>query len=202
VGIPFNVGVWEGLDGQSVIAALNPGSYGSEITENLSTSHDWNERLEKDGQTSGIFADYAYYGVGDRGGAPTVRSVRWLEKSIHTNGPVHVVSAKSDQMFRDITDPEKAKLPKYKGDLLLTQHSAGSITSEAYMKRWNRKNELLADAAERASVAAWVLGAAPYPREKLHHAWELVLGGNFTIRCRAHRFLKPMNIPGTMKSSR
>jgi alpha-mannosidase len=179
VGIPFNVGVWEGLDGQSVIAAFNPGSYDSEIKENLSTSPDWNERLEKDGKTSGIFADYAYYGVGDRGGAPTVRSVRWLEKSIHTNGPVHVVSARSDQMFRDITDAEKAKLPKYQGDLLLTQHSAGSITSEAYMKRWNRKNELLADAAERASVAAWVLGAAPYPREKLHHAWELVLGGQF-----------------------
>ena len=27
-GIPFNIGVWEGLDGSSVIAALNPGSYG------------------------------------------------------------------------------------------------------------------------------------------------------------------------------
>jgi alpha-mannosidase len=25
VGIPFNVGVWEGLDGESIIAALNPG---------------------------------------------------------------------------------------------------------------------------------------------------------------------------------
>ena len=47
------------------------------------------------------------------------------------------------------------------------------------MKRWNHKNELLADAAERAAVAASVLGGAPYPREKLHHAWELVLGGQF-----------------------
>jgi alpha-mannosidase len=179
IGIPFNVGVWEGLDGQSVIAALNPGSYGSEIKENLSLSTNWNERLENDGKKSGVFADYAYFGVGDRGGAPTEGSVKWLEKSIHSDGPVRVVSARADQMFRDITDAEKAKLPVYKGDILLTQHSAGSISSEAYMKRWNRKNELLADAAERASVAAYVLGAAPYPREKLHHAWELVLGGQF-----------------------
>src|SRR5258708_34693631 len=28
VGIPFNVGFWEGPDGRGVIAAFNPGSYG------------------------------------------------------------------------------------------------------------------------------------------------------------------------------
>jgi alpha-mannosidase len=179
VGIPFNVGVWEGPDGNSVIAALNAGSYNSEIKENAATSKTLNERLEQDGQKSGVFADYLYYGTGDRGGAPSQRSVRWLETSLHTEGPVHVFSGRADQMFRDITDAQKAKLPVYKGDLLLTEHSAGSLTSEAYMKRWNRKNELLADAAERASIAASVLGAAPYPREKLRRAWELVLGGQF-----------------------
>jgi len=180
VGIPFNVGVWEGLDGESVIAALNPGGYTEQIKEDLSVDPRWVERLENNGKTSGIFADYQYYGTGDRGGAPSEGSVRFLEKSLtNAAAQVHVVSARSDQMFRDITDAEKAKLPKYKGDLLLTQHSAGSISSEAYMKRWNRKNELLADAAERACVAADLLGAAPYPKEKLHRAWELVLGGQF-----------------------
>src|SRR5213075_2951171 len=42
-----------------------------------------------------------------------------------------------------------------------------------------RKNELLADAAEKASVAAEWLGARPYPRERLNDAWTLVLGGQF-----------------------
>jgi alpha-mannosidase len=32
------------------------------------------------------------------------------------------------------------------------------------MKRWNRKNELLADAAERASVLAEWIGGPAYPR--------------------------------------
>ena len=82
-------------------------------------------------------------------------------------------------MFNDITDSQKANLPKYKGDLLLTEHSAGSITSEAYMKKWNRENEVLANAAESAAVAASLLGASPYPREKLHRAWELVLACQF-----------------------
>ncbi|HEU5239813.1 MAG TPA: hypothetical protein VFU37_21960, partial [Pyrinomonadaceae bacterium] len=31
VGIPFNVGIWEGTDGRTVIAALNPMSYGSQV---------------------------------------------------------------------------------------------------------------------------------------------------------------------------
>ena len=101
-----------------------------------------------------MFADYAYYGVGDRGGAPTEGSVQWIEKSVQTDGPVRVVSSRADEMFNDITDAEKKHLPKYQGDLLLTQHSAGSINSQAYMKKWNRENELLADDAEAAAVAA------------------------------------------------
>src|SRR5512139_948940 len=35
-GIPFNVGVWEGLDGKSIIAALDPGSYSGSVTYDLS----------------------------------------------------------------------------------------------------------------------------------------------------------------------
>src|ERR1035437_4146611 len=36
LGIPFNVGLWIGPDGKSVIAALNPLSYGSNVTYDLS----------------------------------------------------------------------------------------------------------------------------------------------------------------------
>jgi alpha-mannosidase len=179
VGIPFNVGVWEGLNGESVIAALNAGSYVSTVKENLSLSGKWFERLDANGEKSGLYADYRYYGVGDRGGAPTEESVQWVQKSVDSTGAVHVVSGKADQMFRDITDAQKAQLPKYQGDLLLTEHSAGSISSQAYMKRWNHMNEMLASAAEKASVAAALLGATPYPREKLRAAWYLVLGAQF-----------------------
>src|SRR5438105_12583437 len=36
VGIPFNVGIWEGTDGRTVIAALNPLSYGSQVNYDFS----------------------------------------------------------------------------------------------------------------------------------------------------------------------
>ncbi len=82
-------------------------------------------------------------------------------------------------MFLAIGPEETSRLPRYKGDLELINHSAGSITSQAYMKRWNRQNEVLADDAERASVLAEWLGGAPYPIARLNSAWTLVMGSQF-----------------------
>jgi alpha-mannosidase len=178
-GIPFNVGVWEGPDGRGVIAALNPGSYTSHVAEDLSNSQQWLDRIHDEGSHNGLFADYHYYGTGDEGGAPTDSSVMWVERSVTSNGPLRVVSSTAEQMFRDITPHQRARLPRYRGDLLLIEHSAGSITSEAYQKRWNHENELLGDAAERASVAASWLGARRYPLARLNDAWTLVMGGQF-----------------------
>jgi alpha-mannosidase len=220
VGTPFNVGIWEGPDGKSVLAALNPGDYSAGIYHDLSKSSphligepyvDWPKRVELDGEASGLYADYHYFGTGDTGGAPSESSVKLLE-AIVTNsptvlpqprqesefgeeepelevagpavqvgdGPLQVVSSRADQMFLDILQTgQTARLPRYKGDLELTNHSAGSLTSQAVHKRWNRKNELLGDAAERASVAAAWLGGRPYPLRRLNDAWTLVMGGQF-----------------------
>ena len=271
VGTPFNVGVWVGPDGKSVIAALNPGSYSGGIYTDLSKplppeppdaamasvleqmqalrkklgadraagqkfdskdvqkyvalrnemeglkqakqdrdldrfQGDWADRVENNGKVTGVYADYHYYGTGDIGGAPDEDSVKRLEAIVtdgqasmpppdyfgmrgeaHPNwpettvgdGPVHVVSARADQMFLDITPAEEARLPEYTGEMELTNHSAGSLTSQAYQKRWLRKEELLADAAEKASVAAAWLGGREYPIQRLNDAWTLVMGGQF-----------------------
>ena len=203
-GIPFNVGYWQGPDGRGVIAALNPGSYGGQIREDISTSPvianpnarnnpvDWPRRVERNGKVSGVFTDYHYYGTGDTGGAPREDSVRMMEAIVTRNpallpsnvpnvgtGPLKVVSANAEQMFLNIRPDMIKRLPRYEGDLLLTDHSAGSLTSQAYQKRWNRKNELLADAAERASIAAIWLRSRVYPQERLNNAWTLVMGGQF-----------------------
>ena len=228
VGIPFNVGVWEGTDGRTVIAALNPLSYGSQVLYDLSktpppppgpdpnltpqqnqqrtrSAEDWPRRIQTNGNLTGIFADYHYVGTGDVGGSPNESSVKLME-AITTrsraslpqlfpfgstpvppsppvqvgDGPIRVVWSKADQMFQDILNCcVLDRLPHYKGDLELINHSAGSITSQAYQKRWMRKNELLADAAEKASVAAEWLGGRSYPRERLNNAWTLVMGGQF-----------------------
>lgn len=269
-GTPFDVGVWVGPDGESVLAGLNPGSYSGDIETDLSKplspagpnpdlqdlqnkrqllreklqkqrasgqpmdetgfqeyfslnnqvealtkmqreqeqeryQRDWAARVEHNGEVSGLYTDYHYYGTGDTGGAPREESVKRLEAIITKgtasiapagyvqmgrmhpdwpavqvgDGPVHVISSRADQMFLDISPAETVRLPHYTGEMELTNHSAGSLTSEAYQKRWLRKEELLADAAEKSSIAAAWLGARPYPLERLNDAWTLVMGGHF-----------------------
>jgi alpha-mannosidase len=261
-GIPFNVGKWIGPDGNAVIAALNPGGYGSNVyvdlsqvpTEPLAASapqltseenarltpeqqrsnalrqraleQNWVKRIDIDGKASGIFADYHYVGTGDIGGATQESTVKLLEAIVTKSetvlpsppttpfamgqtptatasngpavrvgmGPVHVIESAADQMFNDITPSMAARLPQYQGDLELINHSAGSLTSQAYHKRWITKNELLADAAEKASVAAAWMGGRAYPQQRINDAWMLELGGHFhdtaagTATPRAYQF--------------
>jgi alpha-mannosidase len=166
---------------------------------------DWPTRIGRNGVLTGLFTDYTYFGpVGDIGGAPYEFSVKMLDAVVRKaravipppppaipspdaegqlvqvgDGPVRVLSATAEQMFLDIPANATTRLPRYKGEFLLTNHSAGSITSQAYQKRWNRHNELLADAAERASIGAAWLGARAYPLQRLNDAWTLVMGGQF-----------------------
>ncbi len=177
VPIPFNVGVWKGPDGKGVIAALNATDYNGRVVPRLDKDPKWIKRLDEDQTKYGISFDYRYYGVGDQGGSPREIDVKNAVGSLHhSDSKIKVVLTSSDQMYKDITPAIRKKLPVYTGDLLLIEHSAGSLTSEAYMKRMNRKNELLAQDAERlASVADWT-GKTAYPFTKLDHAWNLVLG--------------------------
>ena len=133
-----------------------------------------------DNMNHGYSYDYSYYGVGDRGGAPRERDIKNAEGSLRNNdSKFKVLLTSSGQMYNDITPDLRKKLSTYTGDLLLIEHSAGSLTSQAYMKRINRKNELLAQSAEQlASISDW-LGGAAYPFEKLNNSWNLLLGSQF-----------------------
>ena len=171
-----------------------------------STPVDWPKRIDTNGH-NGLLTDFEYYGTGDVGGAPREWSIKIMEGIVTRgttalplpgqrsgegapvpkmsdpvpvgDGPVHVLQTTAERMFLDVRPEWLSRLPHYTGDLELIEHSAGSLTSEAYMKRWNRQNETLADAAERASVAAAWLGARPYPQKRLNDAWTLVMGGQF-----------------------
>ena len=88
--------------------------------------------------------------------------------------------ATADQMFNDIKpgDGSHACLPT-RAIWSLSIILLVRLTSQAYHKRWILKNELLADAAEKASIAAEWMGGRTYPQQRLNDAWTLELGGHF-----------------------
>ena len=189
-GIPFNVGVWNGPDGKGVIAALNASDYYGKIENRLDKNTKWINRIDDNLKTNGYAFDYRYYGVGDQGGSPRESDIKRVEASLNNeDSNLRVLLTSSDQMYKDITPEIRKKLPVYSGDLLLIEHSAGSMTSQAFMKRMNRKNELLAQSAEQVSVFANWTGGANYPFRKLNNAWNLVLGSQF------HDILPGTSIP-------
>ncbi len=174
-GIPFNIGCWEGVNGEGLVACINPGQYSFGLKDDWLNKEEWLARIDKVGEQSGAYVDFKYFGLGDTGGAPDPQSVIYLGWSIEAETPVTVVSAAADELALSLTEEQIAKLPRHETEFLLIEHGVGTYTSHCEMKRWNRMNECLADAAEKASVVAEWLGAARYPREKLADAWIRVL---------------------------
>lgn len=171
-GIPFDIGVWEGVDGSKILAVINPGPYNAKIDHDLSIDDNCIDTVKKMKKKSGISIGYKYYGVGDVGGAPDIKSVEWIDvASKNPKGKIDVIFAGADEIYRILDSGQTKKFPSFNGEFLLTRHGTGSYTSQCAMKRWNRQNESLAFASEGAAVIAEYLNASKYPSQKIKDAW-------------------------------
>ena len=147
---PFMIGLWKGVDGTSIMLAHGY-DYGRRWKDEDLSESNYLLELSKRNPFNIV---YRYYGTGDTGGSPNLASIRSVEKGIKGDGPVEVISATSDQMFKDFMPYDKhPELPVFDGELLMDVHGTGCYTSEAAMKLYNRQNEVLANAAENAAVA-------------------------------------------------
>lgn len=175
--MPFNIGLWQGVDGSRIMAAMNCQAYvhqwnGEDISHNKDLKN-----LAKGGVNN---TAYRYYGTGDRGGSANIGSAVSIAKGIKGDGEVEIISAASDQLFLDYYPFDKhPELPVYDGELLMDVHASGCYTSQAAMKLYNRRNEQLGDAAERISVMADYLGGATYPAEILRDSWQRFIWHQF-----------------------
>lgn len=181
-GVPFDIGKWYGVDGNYVYANTNPGSYDKTLTK-VRKNENVVKKLNENDQYS-LDMTAIFHGVGDRGGAPKEPSVKTVCDEIELNGQsdIEVLSAPADKIFHDIDAlPEeiKQKLPVWNNELVMTNHAVGGYTSRAIGKRWNRRNEEIADMAERACVTANAIGGYEYPQEALTRAWKRVIAHQF-----------------------
>lgn len=175
--IPFEIGLWEGVDGARIMLVADAHNYTTKWrNEDLSES----EYLQRIAAKNVNNTVYHYYGTGDTGGSPTVESVRSVQNSLEGKGPVKIISAESDRLYKDYLPFEShPELPVYTGELLMDVHATGCYTSQAAMKLFNRRNELLADAAERSAVMADWAGTVAYPKDFLTDAWKRVIWHQF-----------------------
>ncbi len=195
-GIPFPLGWWEGCDGSRLLAALDPGGYGEELAVSPADDPEVCAQLRRNLRSIGRGVAVRFFGIGDRGGAPDRRSLVTLERAVGSAGAVATRAAGSDETFRTLAaELPAAKLPVWRGELLLSLHGTGCYTSQVAMKAWNARNERLAAAAERAATAAAAIGAAPYPAGRLRDAWRRFLWHQF------HDDLTGTSIPAAYRIS-
>ncbi len=172
---PFPFGKWRGMDGSEIYVALQLGKYSRKFQgEDLSES----EELVKHAARSPLNIGMFYYGVGDVGGSPTIPSVQSVMKGVEGKGPVKIISAASDQLFKDLA-AQNLPVETWDGELLMDVHGTGCYTSQAAMKLFNRRNELLADAAERSSSTAELLTGSAYPVERMREIWRRFIWHQF-----------------------
>lgn len=175
--MPFNIGLWKGVDGSCIMAALNAKTYVHEWNNyDISKDEDLINMAEKD--VNNIV--YRYYGTGDKGGSASINSVVSIEKGVKGSGPVEIISATSDLLYKDYMPfKQHSELPVYDGELLMDVHGTGCYTSQAAMKLYNRRNEQLGDAAERISVMADYIDGIKYPSDLLTEAWRRFIWHQF-----------------------
>nr|MBE6191067.1 alpha-mannosidase [Rikenellaceae bacterium] len=177
---PFAWGVWRGLDGASVLAAFDTGAYNDVLPDSVQ----YNKALIARAARGFDNTCFRYYSgeekhSGDRGNTGTVLTCRRLEASLNDpKAPIEIISATSDQLFLDYLHHQE-ELPSYQGELLMDLHGTGCYTSQSAMKYYNRRNEELVEAAERASVVADWLGAMPYNKAKINEVWQRFIWHQF-----------------------
>ena len=176
--MPFPIGKWQGIDGSQILGVLDAGGYGtSYFYDDIST----NNRIIKRSQQDPNNTSFTYYGVGDRGGSPTLPSVYSMEETLRSGkGPVELIVTSPNQIYEDFYPlSNHPELPLWDGELLMDVHGVGCYTSQAGMKKLNRKNESLGTAAEKAAAAAELLGGNSYPAEALRENWQRFIWHGF-----------------------
>ncbi|HET6946143.1 MAG TPA: glycoside hydrolase family 38 C-terminal domain-containing protein, partial [Gaiellaceae bacterium] len=157
--------VWQGIDGSEVLAHFPPGDdYNSMATvgDLLKTARE-NKDLEQSGTSALV------YGHGDGGGGPTREMLETLARARDLQGLPRTRLGSPIDLFEAL-EAEPAERPVVVGELYLEYHR-GTYTSQAFVKRGNRRCEQLLHDAEFLSVVR----DGDYPRAELDRLWKLLL---------------------------
>lgn len=164
---PYNTFTWKGIDGTEVPVSLCENYCAHMYPETVAGV--WNQRVQKDGVSSFLYP----FGHGDGGGGATRDHLEFLRRVHDLEGVPRVKISHPVDFFEDLEArgfPEAA----YVGELYFQAHR-GTYTSQARMKRWNRRSETALRETELWGAAAQILQDYTYPRETMDRIWKELL---------------------------
>ena len=176
---PF--GVWQGVDGSQIYAVYKPHAYDTheEYNKDMSNDADMLNTINDNYSKYRVAAEVRYVGPrSDRGGglrddpnSSGENTPYWLNKSVEGTGPISVKLATPDEIFEYFDTYRNDRFHIHNSELPMRTHGVGAYTSRTMLKLWNRRNELLADAAEKSAALGQWLGVQQYPQQTIGDAW-------------------------------
>ncbi|MDW8263298.1 MAG: glycoside hydrolase family 38 C-terminal domain-containing protein, partial [Phycisphaerales bacterium] len=176
---PHHTFRWQGIDGSEVVAHFPPAdTYNGNCTvrEIRHSVHNY-----KDHDRSRH--SYYLFGYGDGGGGPTRHMIESLRRMGDTQGLPRVTIRSSDDFFR-LLETDCTDMPTIVGELYFELHR-GTYTSQAAVKRGNRKCEiLLHDGEFLCAINARLSGPQAsdvdaYPKAEFDDLWKTALLNQF-----------------------
>src|SRR5581483_7433629 len=157
--------VWQGDDGSEVLVHFPPAdTYNSmaDVQELLKSANE-SQSLEHS------HTSLVVYGHGDGGGGPTREMLEVLTRARDLQGMPRTRLASPEEFF-DALEAETDRRPVVVGELYFEYHR-GTYTSQAFVKRGNRRAEQGLHDAEFLALAR----GGEYPRAELDRLWQLLL---------------------------
>ncbi|MBW8853470.1 MAG: alpha-mannosidase, partial [Bradyrhizobium sp.] len=164
---------WQGIDGSEVLTHFPPAdTYNAEATvgelrRNVRAYHDH----DRSGDSLLVF------GHGDGGGGPTRAMLERLRRARDLRG-LPRTQIRHPEAFFDRLEASPRDLRTLVGELYFEYHR-GTYTTQAALKRGNRRCEAALHDAELLCAVAARLGRSDYPRAELTEAWRLLLVNQF-----------------------
>lgn len=180
---PFDTFNWRGIDGTEMFTHFitTPEEGAKQYTYNgmvepASVKGIWDAYQQKEVNDELLLA----FGWGDGGGGPTKEMIEAAEAMKNLPGLPRVQMDTAEPYFKRLRDRVKDQtIPVWDGELYLEYHR-GTYTSQASLKRANRKAEFTYHNAEWLSVLADQLThQSNYPHTALNEGWEMLLLNQF-----------------------
>lgn len=170
---PYDLFLWESLDGTRLPSHMIQGAYEG-TNDPVEVSKAYESILHKDLQPILMRP----IGEGDGGGGTMRSDLELMKREEDLQGMPRnrwsSLSAAMHEIFDDRQD-----LPVYRGELYLELHR-GTYTSQARLKRWNRKLEGMLHSAEYLSAVRFSNGEdVAELLDSIEAAWKIVLTNQF-----------------------
>lgn len=166
---PYHYFTWQGMDGSEVTSFLHM-DYTSKTDPNTIIGR-WRDRVQRRDLDKFLLP----YGYGDGGGGPTRDHIEYVQRQKDLEGSPRVKQDAPQHFFEEMAQ-QGAPKNRYVGELYFQCHR-GTYTSQAAIKKGNRKSEFALREAEIWSVAAQ--DQVTYPLQTLDAAWKQVLLNQF-----------------------